>query len=179
MTRKLNIGGTSPRDGWEILNAKPGEHVAHVCDAGDLSRFDDGTFDAIYASHVLEHFDYRNALGPALAEWHRVLAPGGTLYVSVPDLDVLAGLLLDRDRLSGNDRFIVMAMMFGEHVDQHDYHQAGLNREFLKSFLLNAGFVKIRRVTELGLFDDTSTLVFKGVAISLNMIAEKPAATPP
>ena len=64
-------------------------------------------------------------------------------------------------------------MLFGGHIDKHDYHLVGLNEEFLTGFLIACGYVKIRRVPELGLFDDTSRMSFKGVPISLNMIAEK------
>jgi len=60
-----------------VLDANPGPFVDHVGDAGDLSRFETGTFAAVYASHVLEHFDYKDGLVAALREWNRVLAPGG------------------------------------------------------------------------------------------------------
>ena len=67
-----------------------------------------------------------------------------------------------------------MRMMFGGHVDEYDYHLVGLNEEFLNSYLYHAGFVNARRVKGFGLFDDTSNMVFKDTAISLNIIAEKP-----
>jgi len=44
--------------------------------------FRDACFDAIVAHHSLEHF---RDLGAVLAEVRRVLKPGGSLYVSVPD----------------------------------------------------------------------------------------------
>jgi uncharacterized protein YecA (UPF0149 family) len=66
-----------------------------------------------------------------------------------------------------------MRMIFGGHVDKHDYHLVGLNEDFLTGYLKAAGFVKARRVQEFRLFDDTSSMSFKGVLISLNMIAEK------
>jgi len=98
---------------------------------------------------------------------------GGTLYVSVPDLDVLARLFVDRALLSVQDRFLVMRMIFGGHVDEHDYHLVGLNEEFLRSFLDAAGFTGMHRVPGFGLFQDTSCLELKSVPISLNMIAVK------
>ena len=90
MTRRLHIGAGRASPGWEVLEIRPGSHVDHVGDAGDLARFDDATFETLYASHVLEHFDYQGGLQRALTEWHRVLVPGGTLLISVPDLEVLA-----------------------------------------------------------------------------------------
>ena len=77
--RRLHIGGKQKRDGWEILDVNPGPLVDHLGNAIDLSQFADGTFAEIYASHVLEHFDYKEALVAALREWNRVLAPGGVL----------------------------------------------------------------------------------------------------
>lgn len=171
---KLHIGGKQPAEGWEILDALPGSHVDHLGNARDLSMFGDCHFEAVYASHVLEHFDYINELLPTLKEWKRVLKPGGCLYVSVPDLTVLCKLFLDHEKLSGKDRFMVMRMMFGGHIDEYDYHQVGLSVEFLGSYLSQAGFVNARQVRSFGLFRDTSEMVFKDMAISLNVVAQKP-----
>lgn len=177
--RRLHIGGTLRAPGWEILNVLPGDHVDHVGRADELARFADDTFEVIYASHVLEHLAPGGELQAGLREWQRVLRPGGILLVSVPDLDVLASLFVDRERLNRDERFRVMLMMFGGHLDQHDQHQIGLNEEFLTYYLQQAGFANVRRVASLGQFPDTSELVFKGVRISLNVVAEKPAANRP
>ncbi len=95
-------------------------------------------------------------------------------FISVPDLDVLAALILNKNQLTIDERFHVMRMVFGGHIDKYDYHVVGLNEEFLTRYLKNAGFVNIKRVREFGLFNDTSILLFKGVRISLNIVAEKP-----
>lgn len=174
MPRRLHIGGQVRAEGWEVLNANPGPIVDHVGNANDLSRFPDNTFSDIYSSHVVEHLDYVNELKSTLIEWQRVLEPGGRMYTSVPDMDILAALFLTKDQLTIDERFHVMRMMFGGHVDQYDYHYVGLNQEFLASFLHQTGFINIRRVQEFGIFSDTSALQFKGVPISLNLIAEKP-----
>ena len=173
MTRKLHIGGKIKVEGWEIINANPAPEVDHVGNANDLSRFPDAVFAEVYASHVLEHLDYRDELAGALAEWHRVLEPGGRLYVSVPDMDVLARLFLEKQLLTEGERFFVMRMMFGGHTDSYDYHLVGLNEEFLLRYLADAGFVRARRVENFGLFQDTSMMEFKGMPISVNMVAEK------
>jgi predicted SAM-dependent methyltransferase len=174
MTRKLHIGGRIAAPGWEILDANAAPFVDHTGNAKDLSRFTEDTFSDVYASHVLEHFDFAGELLAVLQEWKRVLEPGGRLHVSVPDLDVLAALLLDRQSLDFDDRFHVMAMIFGGHVDRFDYHAVGLNEDILGYYLTQAGYTDLRKVGSLGLFDDTSEMVFKGKRISLNMIAQKP-----
>ena len=174
--RRLHIGGAEAHAGWEVFDVRAGAHVDHVGDAQDLSRFADGTFAELYASHVLEHFDYVDELPRVLAEWHRVLAPGGVLRLSVPDIDILAHLLLQRHVLDVNQRFQVMRMMFGGHTHTHDHHRVGLNQDFLAAFLDRAGFVNLQRVGRHGLFADTSETVVLGTSISLNVNAHKPAA---
>ncbi len=176
MNRKLHIGGKSEQQGWELLNVNKAAapRVDHVEDASNLQVFDDNTFAAIYASHVLEHFNYAAQLKKALSEWRRVLLPGGRIYISVPDLDILTELFRDRKKLTKDERFFVMRMMFGGQVDKFDFHVAGLNEEFLTDYLQSEDFVNIERVKGFGLFDDSSNLYYKGVLISLNVVAEKP-----
>lgn len=173
MARRLHIGGTTKSDGWEVLNANPAPYVDHVCNANDLSRFADNTFIEIYASHVVEHLDYNGELKDTLQEWNRVLVSGGKVFISVPDLDILAELILEKNKLTVDERFFVMRMIFGGHIDKYDYHVVGLNEDFLTAFLNSSGYVNIKRVQKFGLFNDTSSMLFKGVAISLNMTAEK------
>jgi predicted SAM-dependent methyltransferase len=169
---RLHIGGKGAAKGWKLLNIQPGEGVDHVGDIRDLSRFADGSFDAIYGSHVLEHVGYQKAMGETVRSIHRILRPGGKFFVSVPDLDVLCRLFVD-GRLSSEERFHVMRMMFGGQTDEYDFHYVGLNAEFLSHFLHYAGFQRVYRVPELGIFDDISSMKYKGVLISLNMIAIK------
>lgn len=174
MPRRLHIGGKQKAAGWEVLNANPAPYVDHVCNANNLSQFANNTFTEIYASHIVEHLDYVAELAFTLKEWNRVLIPGGKVYISVPDLDILATLLLEKEGLTGEDRFFVMRMLFGGHVDKYDYHVVGLNEEFLREFLRATGYINIVKVQGFGLFNDASNLRFKDVTISLNMIAEKP-----
>ena len=173
MTRKLHIGGEICADGWEVLNINPGKHVDHVCNATNMSIFQDNTFDEIYASHIVEHLDYVHVLDSTLKEWRRVLKPGGKISISVPNLDFLAGLLLAKNRTSPEQRFFVMRMMFGGHIDKYDYHLVGLNEEILTAYLLAANYENIKRVDEFGLFEDLSTMKIEGTYISLNMTAGK------
>ncbi|TNC80917.1 MAG: methyltransferase type 11 [Oleiphilus sp.] len=176
MERRLHIGGKQVKEGWELLNAMELEGVDHLMNANDLSAFDEGTFDEIYASHVVEHFDFAGELLPTMEEWHRVLKPGGRVYISVPDLDILCAMMVDKKQLDPNARWKIMTMMFGGHVDEYDYHKVGLNLEFLGGILHEIGYTDIKRVKSFGLFDDTSDMKFAGVPISLNVTAVKKGA---
>lgn len=93
--------------------------------------------------------------------------------VSVPDLEALCELYLQRNSLGSGDRFSIMRMMFGGQLDQYDFHFVGLDEGLLVSFLADAGFADIQRVNDFGLFVDSSTLNFAGRPISLNLQAWK------
>jgi predicted SAM-dependent methyltransferase len=172
LSRGLHIGGTKKKPGWEILNIVPGPHVDHVADARDLSIFADETFADIYASHILEHFGYVKYLNPLLREWNRVLVPGGRLRLSVPDLEVLAEILLDKSIIF-KERFIAMRMIFGGQSNDHDFHHVGFTFEILSLYLKNGGFQKIRHVKSFDIFSDSSDKVLCGRRISLNVEAWK------
>ena len=66
-----------------------------------------------------------------------------------------------------------MHMLFGGDVDQYDFHQVGLNFDFLSTYLLDAGFESLVRVKDFGFVQDISTTDFNGVPISLNMTARE------
>lgn len=46
----------------------------------------DGSFEAVYASHLLEHLHLSEGMA-LLRECHRVLRPGGVIRIVVPDLE--------------------------------------------------------------------------------------------
>lgn len=170
--RRLHIGGKEAKDGWEIIDAIPAGHVDHVGNARDLSRFPEATFAELYASHVLEHFDFKDEIAAVLTEWRRVLQPGGTLYVSVPDMERLCHLYLT-PRLAPDTRHQLMQMIFGGHLDEYDYHLTGLDEAYLGHLLQQAGFSGVRRVHKFGKFLDTSEAELFGMPISLNVVARK------
>ena len=131
-----------------------------------------GLFTIIITSLQL-YLDYKDEIQNTLKEWHRVLEPKGKLKISVPDLDILCQLFLLKEELNTADKFRLMRMIFGGHLDEYDYHYTGLNGEFLHSYLHYAGFINIKKVKNFGLFDDDSNATFKGVPICLNVEAEK------
>lgn len=92
--RLLNLGcGHRHHSGWtnvDFRSTGPGV-MAHDLHKG--LPFEDCEFDAVYHSHLLEHFPKSQA--PAfLRECYRVLKPKGFLRVVVPDLEKMARLYL-------------------------------------------------------------------------------------
>lgn len=70
-------------------------HVeAQVGDCTDLSRFDDGSFDVVFASNLLEHLD-RGQSSRLLAGAARVLRPGGRLILMQPNFRLDPGRYFD------------------------------------------------------------------------------------
>lgn len=67
---------------------------AEVGDATDLSRFDDATFDAVFASNFLEHLDHAG-VDRCLAEVRRVLRPGGRVVLVQPNFRLQPGAYFD------------------------------------------------------------------------------------
>ena len=56
--------------------------------------FDDEAFDAIYCAQVIEHFP-KDAAAGVLAEFRRVLRPGGVARLIVPDFEAQCRMYLD------------------------------------------------------------------------------------
>ncbi|MFS8904789.1 methyltransferase domain-containing protein [Synechococcus sp. O70.2] len=169
---RLHIGGKQPHPDWKILDSQVGDHVDYVGSAIDLSQFEDNSIEAIYAPYILQRFNYTRELPTALKEWHRVLRFGGQLMISVPDMPTLCLLYL-KDEVSLEQRFRIMRMMFGDQVDEQNYHKVGFSWEYLFALLAQVGFRVIRKVDRFGLFNDCSDMVFLGEPVSLNVVATK------
>jgi predicted SAM-dependent methyltransferase len=172
---KLHIGGMEKKEGWKILNIQKNDgkekNVDFVGDISDLSQFDDGSIEEVYASHTLEHVNQKN-IRKTIEGIYRVLKDNGKFYVSVPDMDMLCKIFLDPKPPVGI-KYEVMRMIFGGQTDEFDFHYFGWNMSFIEYFFTEAGFKKIERVKSFSLFKDTSEFLFYGVPISLNVIAYK------
>jgi len=115
----------------------------------DLRRplpFPDNTFDVVYHSHTLEHFDAEQGL-QLMRECHRVLTPRGIIRVVVPDLEQIArsyvAALEEASRSAAPTAIANHEWMLIEMTDQLARHRPGgeQDRYIAKSPLVNAAFV--------------------------------------
>jgi predicted SAM-dependent methyltransferase len=177
---KLHLG-CGPRyiPGFVHVDAQPALHVDIVGPVEDLPM-EDASVSLIYASHVLEHFG-RYAYRAVLAEWFRVLKPGGILRLSVPDFAVCAAIYYENglaDGLSG-----LVGLIIGGQRNEHDFHKMIFDEDFLRRDLLTLGFSEVRRwdwrTTEHTAIDDYSQAYLPhldketGRLMSLNLEAVK------
>lgn len=101
----LNLGcGNRFHPEWINIDCKARSREVLEHDLTTGIPFGDEIFDAVYHSHVLEHFSREDA-GPFLEECRRVLRPGGVIRVAVPDLETIARQYLKAldQALAGNE----------------------------------------------------------------------------
>jgi len=113
-----------------------------LADIRKLDKLPSESCDEILAQDCLEHFP-RCDTKPALAEWHRLLKPGGVLKLRVPNLIGLLELLTAPDRQSIADQELLVQCAYGTQAYNGDYHQTAFTRRLLEHYLTEAGFVKI------------------------------------
>lgn len=168
---RLHIGGKHASEGWKIFDIESRDEVDFVGDVRDMSAFAEASCAEVYASHVLQHLPPQDIL-PVLNGLHRVLVPGGRLYISVPDIDILCWLF-NSPAFSKPEKFQIMQMIFGGQEIPHDRHCIGLNFDFMVDYLTDVGFSSVEHVEAFGLFNDASEALVADHRISLNLVVTK------
>jgi SAM-dependent methyltransferase len=100
----LNLGcGERFHPEWVNLDLHPSDPSVQRWDLQADLPFADASFDVVYHSHVLEHFSKADGLR-LFERCRRVLRPGGTIRVVVPDLERIVQLYLGslEKSLAGN-----------------------------------------------------------------------------
>jgi SAM-dependent methyltransferase len=178
---KLHVGcGKRFIPGFVHVDQVVFPHVDHVQDIRRLAKFADNSANLIYACQVIEYFDREEVIG-VLTDWRRVLAPGGTLRLSVPNFAVIsklyqAGLKLDW----------FLGTLYGRIPDGNGgfvYHRTTYDEQSLGELLGKLGFSEVRlwdwRQTEHADVDDFSQAYFphmekeRGLLFNLNIQGKK------
>ena len=114
---------------------------------GDISMlpFEDDSFDGYYSGGVVEHFE----AGPdrALQEAHRVLRPGGYLFVTVPNFNVArklawrkGGIYTDLDGRESLIRLLTKGCSIETWPMGWEFHEYQFARQEMRGFLQRSGF---------------------------------------
>jgi SAM-dependent methyltransferase len=117
--------------------------VASLTDLGEI-----GPFDMVFSSHCLEHLS-PHEVPVALAEFHRVLKPGGSVVAFVPDLEGVepTEAVLFKSAagpITGMDLFYGLRSALK--VQPYMAHRTGFVRDTLKAALEGAGFAQSEAV---------------------------------
>lgn len=124
-----------------------------VGDVAHLEFIRDGSADAIWSSHMLEHL-FEHDCRRALKDFVRVLKPSGYVLIHTPDLQKVAHAIVDRgldqplyDSPAGT--VYPLDTIFGmrssiERGNGFMAHRTGFSLERLGTMLLDAGFREAR-----------------------------------
>ena len=150
---KLNLGGGFQKiAGFTNIDRLTGQ------EAFPLPDHEDGSIDEVRASHILEHFGHREAVD-VLAEWVRILKPGGLLKVAVPDFDYIVQ--------HRSDEIPIESYLMGGQGDNNDYHKSLYTERKLRDMFRYLGLTDISRWTSE--IEDCAAL-----PVSLNLQGRKP-----
>lgn len=131
----LNCGsGQRPFDvslGWVNIDIQDKWNPDYVADWNDLGFIEPNKVDYVVSHHSLEHVGCGEGDG-FIQEAKRVLKPGGSLLIFVPDMRALAQRWLLRQM----DTQLFMTNVYGAfHGDEADRHKWGYDRESLCRYL--------------------------------------------
>ncbi|MBY9001818.1 MAG: methyltransferase domain-containing protein, partial [Candidatus Heimdallarchaeota archaeon] len=149
--RKLNLGcGIFYKPGYINIDFSEKDVADEVQNVADL-KFETNSVDVIEASHILEHFDIIH-LPYVLAEWFRVLKPGGKLYVETPNL---VRSIVTLKPKSFESMKLTYQFLFGIDYEGNS-HKIGFTSRFLKKYLISTGFTKISKQKQISFNSEKS-----------------------
>ncbi|EJM81587.1 methyltransferase family protein [Pseudomonas sp. GM74] len=115
----------------------------------DMSQVKDASVDALFSSHNIEHL-YPHEVPVALAEFKRVLKPGGFVIITCPDLQSVCALvaedkLTDEAYLSPAGPIAPIDILYGHRPAMANgnvfmAHRCGFTKKVLTGSLQAAGF---------------------------------------
>ena len=167
----LGCGGVVLPKPFENLDARLLAGIDHQCTADDLSKFEEATFDLVYASHILEHFT-RDKTVDVVKEWVRVLKKDGILRVSVPSLKSMIEIYQKTHNIDD-----VIGPMYGGQTYEQNFHYCIFDKASLKLLMEKCGLVAVHpwlyTRTEHSDYWDFSQALTQGILISLNLEGRK------
>jgi SAM-dependent methyltransferase len=135
-----------PQPGWVNSDQKAGPGIDISCDVREGLPLADASFDYVVSIHALPEVPWPD-LVPTLRELRRVLRPGGTLRLALPDLERAIAAYQRGDR----EYFLIpdddMRSIGGKLVTQlvwYGYSRTLFTVDFVDELLGKAGFAAVR-----------------------------------
>lgn len=139
-SKKLDIGsGSKPRSGYMRHDIRPLEGIDIVCDAKKFPEEYYDSFDEVFASNVLEHFN-RFEVKHVLKEWTKLVRKGGIIDIVVPDVREICRQFVDEKIDIGFFSYV----MFGGNDYEFNIHKYGFDIALLQEWLQELGFEIIK-----------------------------------
>jgi SAM-dependent methyltransferase len=177
-TRRIEVGaGPYPQSGYLHVDVDANaRHLEARALAWELP-FDDDWAEEILSVHAVEHIAPR-LLDATLREWRRVLAPGGTARIHVPNAPALMKAYLAAE--TPREKWILSSAILGmycgpdlegpEGVKVPSDHQILFDPPLLMGALEHAGFIDVVDLTER--ITDRHTDPWKGIVDRYSIIVE-------
>ena len=160
--RLLNVGGSNKAipippyyGGWEhiLLDVDPQGKPDILLDARHLATLPGQQFDAVYSSHLLEHFGPWELAG-VVKGMHHVLKPSGWCEARVPDLGglirLVAGENLEMDAWlydspAGPIKVLDVIYGYAPFVQRSEFmqHRTGFSADSLAALMKGCGFPRV------------------------------------
>jgi len=151
----LEIGpGGKGLDGFETVDVVDRKSNTYTAIWGESPLpIEEGIYDEVYASHVLEHVPWFQTNG-AICDVFRILKPGGFFEVWVPDFLYIVNCYRDgscgdkwRKHNSNADPMMwVNGRIFTYGPNDPNWHRACFDEAYLGRCLEAAGFVEVNRL---------------------------------
>jgi len=139
------------------LDVDPGVRPDIVASMTDMSPVADASVDAIWSHHNIEHV-FAHEVAQVLAEFLRVLKPGGEVLIATPDLHsvaraIVAGRLEETLYRAEVGDISALDVVYGLRTDiesgrHYMAHRTGFTAKTLARRLNQAGFVKVQVAVE-------------------------------
>lgn len=151
---RVNLGGAGDQAaGWINVDVRCSDPRSLRWDIRRRLPFTDGSALQVYASHVVEHLDFREDVPSLFKEVFRILQPGGSFRIVVPDVVRYLDAYMSGDdskwRALGVDELpddMPTQMVMINHVfHQGGEHLFGYDFQTLSWLLSCAGFAGIQR----------------------------------
>ena len=151
-------------DDWQEVRLDIAETVNPdiVADMRDMPQVESDSMDALFSSHNLEHV-YAYEVPNVLAEFFRILKPGGFAMVTLPDIQAVAfaiaqGKLEEPLYHSPSGPIAPLDILYGHGGSLqkgHHYmaHKTGFSAQTLGRKVLDAGFHNVKIAREKGAYN--------------------------